>query len=242
MRKGFTLIELLVVIAIIAILAAILMPALSKAREQARKAACMSNLRQCYIALWVYSEDHEGWGLPMIDNEEPYQVNYNVTTSVMKSYFPNLKIFRCPSTDRRHTYAGSYSGGRLHMSYILAFGRGSYTSPTNEWFGYRMPGTGSTTETSDVVLPCPNSRFCGKVVVYPPTGIGHYVRKPSQQVCMVDCYQPGGYWDTGSGQPNWKNNHPDGLNQLYMDGHVQFHTAKSGLRQSYPLYKFWCAR
>ena len=48
-KKGFTLIELLVVIAIIAILAAILLPVLSEAREQARRAACKSNLHQIYV-------------------------------------------------------------------------------------------------------------------------------------------------------------------------------------------------
>ncbi len=58
--RGFTLIELLVVIAIIAVLMAILMPALNRAREQGKRAACLSNVKQMGLAWVMYADDNDG--------------------------------------------------------------------------------------------------------------------------------------------------------------------------------------
>src|SRR5690348_2890588 len=60
-RKGFTLVELLVVIAIISLLAALLLPALREARERGRRAVCVSNLRQLFLAANLYADDNNGW-------------------------------------------------------------------------------------------------------------------------------------------------------------------------------------
>jgi len=71
MRFGFTLVELLVVMAIISILAAMLLPALTKAREQARSVSCRSNLKQIGLAFGMYQQDYDEY-FPSINNSAPW--------------------------------------------------------------------------------------------------------------------------------------------------------------------------
>jgi len=111
-KRGFTLIELLVVVAIIAILAAILFPAFARAREAARKATCISNVKQLCLAIQMYSQDYDEY-MPSADFDgndagfHPYTDytgsdendgnNYYMLGDVLKAYTKNDGIYTCPT-------------------------------------------------------------------------------------------------------------------------------------------------
>lgn len=106
--KGFTLIELLVVIAIIAILAAILFPVFARARENARRASCQSNMKQIGLGLLQYTQDYDE-RLPL-NHQNSYTGNgsYLGWAQLVQPYIKSYQLFQCPS----ETTSGSTNIGQ----------------------------------------------------------------------------------------------------------------------------------
>ena len=111
--RGFTLIELLVVIAIIAILAAILFPVFARARENARRASCQSNLKQIGLGILQYNQDY--------DERFPQLSSTTGTSNVIwiqtiQPYVKSTQLFSCPS-DPKTEAAGNYNDGTFSSSW-----------------------------------------------------------------------------------------------------------------------------
>ncbi|MES2463056.1 MAG: DUF1559 domain-containing protein [Armatimonadota bacterium] len=113
MRRAFTLIELLVVIAIIAILAAILFPVFAQARDKARQASCLSNMKQIGTATMMYSQDYDGYfpdtgvrsscGNP---NAGPW-TGVHMFATALYPYTKNVNVFSCASDPLNYGMLGA---------------------------------------------------------------------------------------------------------------------------------------
>jgi prepilin-type N-terminal cleavage/methylation domain-containing protein/prepilin-type processing-associated H-X9-DG protein len=234
-RRAFTLVELLVVIGIIAVLVALLLPSLNRAREQARRTNCLSNLRQIGAAILMYAQANEGETVPLY---YPYNVPGKKVGIDATSSFGPVAGFVAPP------------GGPSACGAALLIANG-------------LQGNGANYLGTNDVFFCPNDEY-RRPFRDPVSGWGPYIQTSlgtQNSQSYWHWYLPERYWNrtTGAIQYNvittansrvnakfaaqkmlwtdqyiptppagntitdlFKNFHKDGMNVLYLDGHAKF--------------------
>lgn len=212
-RQGFTLIELLVVIAIIAILAAILFPVFGRARENARRTSCQSNLKQLGLGILQYAQDYdEKYPSSAMGYSIPGTGLYRQQTwdTVTQPYLKSSQIIVCPSDTLSNRITHPIYGDNATRSYTATwqiFGALDNNQPPLSLAA--VPASSMT-----VMITERNQEFNNNWTAYSYTD---YLRAGS---------------NTNYG-PSVVTRHLETTNILYCDGHVK---SKRGPAMSFPGY------
>ena len=201
-RKGFTLIELLVVIAIIAILAAILFPVFARARENARKASCLSNAKQWGLAIMQYAQDYD----ETLGGAYNFWGASTVSFAVyLQPYCKNTKMQVCPSAS---TMALGYGYNWRGVGYQIGHPtRGSRATPPAPGPLYDGLALAQINRPSDLVV----LSDC------------YDTRTPTTTISMYAGYN---YWEFED-NPTLCARHSDGNNWTFADGHAKWVAVKA---------------
>jgi prepilin-type N-terminal cleavage/methylation domain-containing protein/prepilin-type processing-associated H-X9-DG protein len=202
-KRGFTLIELLVVIAIIAILAAILFPVFARARENARRASCQSNLKQIGLGILQYTQDYDEKFAPSANNE----AEYALSGLRIGPYTKSDQLLVCPSDSNLTYQVRRTSGvGTTGTSYYVS--GDSYESPdivdSSTWGVFSNTGISQAQVSSPAETIMVTERENGEPDGHVDRGLA--------------------YPTTGDSEDSWRrvtNRHLDTANYLFVDGHVK---------------------
>jgi prepilin-type processing-associated H-X9-DG protein len=177
-RRGFTIVELFAVIAVIVVLISILLPALGKAREQARKAVCMSNLKQLTEAWLGYAADNDRQLLVNGRFGDWVMANSNRGAIISGKLYPYLhddRVYRCPQEegDRLRSYSindylnGDWPGIPSHARRLSDVRNGAATFAFIEEFDPRTYNVGGFT-----MMPYPSNFWIDHPAVFHGKGSG----------------------------------------------------------------------
>lgn len=212
--SGFTLIELLVVVSIVSILAAILFPVFARARENARRASCLSNLKQIGLATMMYVQDYDEKYLPFWNFQSATPPGGWIMSHRDRWHYPNLlypytksmQVFWCPSgnsTDEslNSSYGFSYYIMNVDEPMVMA----SIDSPSTTYLGMDF-GT-NTIRRRYATAPSGSRSYLPGAAPYTGQPEGN-PGKPITDTWALNDYQKG--------------RHFDGVNTLFADGHTKW--------------------